>query len=216
MQDWRGFFFDNEEYNVHWWTYPNDCKYASTKTASQYREQWRLRGTQVMQAIIAQWPNAKILVTVDPFYSSSKYGYPDWLGGFFAVGMFAAAPGHMINGGEHYQARTTDDFSKWLNFMKVTLTQSPNSPPLIPSGLTSTWQAQMNQSFGIYDQDKRGTPAMTYSVLQQTIVNAMPYVNEFVWNYSESLDWLTPGAGSEGNWQNAVWNARRQLGLPPP
>ena len=56
---------------------------------------------------------------------------------------------------------------------------------------------------------------MTYSVLQQTIVNAMPYVDEFVWNYSENLDWLTPGAGSEGNWQNAVWNARSQLGTPP-
>jgi hypothetical protein len=212
----EGFFLDNEEYNIHWWQYPNGCKYASIKTASQYREQWRLRGTQVMQAIIAQWPNAKILVTLDPFRSASPYGNLNRLEGFFSVGMFAAAPGHMINGGERYQERTTGDFSNWLNFMKVTLTQSPNSPPLIPSGLTSTWQAQINQSFGIYDQDKYGTPVMSYSVLQSTIVNAMPYVKEFVWNYSENLDWLTQGAGSEGNWQNAVWNARRQLGLSPP
>jgi hypothetical protein len=212
----EGFVFDNEEYNVRWWYYPNSCKYASIKTASQYREQWRLRGTQVMQAIIAQWPNAKILVTLDSFRSSSTYGSPNRLEGFFAMGMFAAAPGHIINGGEHYQERTAGDFSNWLNFMKVTLTQSPNSLPLIPSGLTSTWQAQINQSFGIYDQDKYGTPVMSYSVLRSTIVNAMPYVKEFVWNYSENLDWLTKGAGSEGNWQNAVWNARRQLGLPPP
>ena len=55
----EGLVFDNEEYDVHWWRYPNDCKYASTKTASQYREQWRLGGTQVMQAIIAQRPRAK-------------------------------------------------------------------------------------------------------------------------------------------------------------
>lgn len=212
-----GLVFDNEEYNVHWWQYPNDCKYAGNKTASQYKEQWRLRGNQVMTAIIAQWPNAKILVTIDPYRSSAQYGgSPSWLGGFFAMGMFAAAPGHMINGGERYQERTAGDFSNWLNFMKVTLTQSPNSPPLIPSSLTSNWQAQINQSFGIYDQDKYGSPVMSYSVLQSTIVNAMPYVKEFVWNYSENLDWLTKGAGSEGNWQNAVWNARRQLGLPPP
>ena len=59
-------FYDNEEYNVHMWQYPNDCKYASSKTAAQYQEQWRLRGTQVMQAIIAQWPQAKILVTIGP------------------------------------------------------------------------------------------------------------------------------------------------------
>jgi hypothetical protein len=212
----EGIFLDTEEYNVHWWRYPNDCKYASTKTVSQYQEQWRLRGTQVMQAIIAQWPQAKIVFPIDPFYSSSRFGGPNWLGGFFAMGMFAAAPGHMINGGERYQERTAGDFSNWLNFMKVTLTQPPNSPPLIPSGLTSTWQSQMNQSFGIYDQDKYGTPVMSYSVLQSTIVNAMPYANEFVWNYSGNLDWLTPGAGSGGNWQNAVWNARRQLGLPSP
>ena len=31
----EGFVLDNEEYNVHWWQYPNDCKHASTKTAWQ-------------------------------------------------------------------------------------------------------------------------------------------------------------------------------------
>src|SRR5438093_3592401 len=212
----EGIFFDDEEYRVRMWQYPNDCKYAASKTVTQYREQWRLRGTRVMQDVLAQWPNAKILVTIDPYRSSSDRGNPSWLGGFFAMGMFAAAPGHMINGGERYQLRTTSDFANWLNFMTNTLTQPPSSPPLIPQTLISTWKAQINQSFGIYDQDRVGTPAMTYSVLRQSIVNAMPYVDEFVWNYSENLDWLTPGAGSEGNWQNAVWNARSQLGMPPP
>ena len=31
------------------------------------------------------------------------------------MGMFAAAPGHMINGGERYQLRTTSDFANWLS-----------------------------------------------------------------------------------------------------
>ena len=212
----EGIFLDNEEYGVHMWQYPNHCKYAASKTVTQYREQWRLRGSRVIQDVLAQWPRAKILVTVDPWYSSSTYGSPNWLGGFFAMGMLAGASGHVINGGERYQLRTASDYANWINFMTNTLTQPPNSPPLIPQALISTWKTQINQSFGIYDQDRVGTPAMTYSVLQQTIVNAMPYVDEFVWNYSENLDWLTPGAGSEGNWQNAVWNARSRLGLPPP
>jgi len=46
----EGIFYDNEEYNVHMWQYPGNCKYASTKTASQYQEQWRLRGQQVAQS----------------------------------------------------------------------------------------------------------------------------------------------------------------------
>src|SRR5437870_2671680 len=101
----EGIFFDDEEYRVRMWQYPNDCKYAASKTVTQYREQDRLRGTRVMQDVLAQWPNAKILVTIDPYRSSSDRGNPSWLGGFFAMGMFAAAPGHMINGGERYQLR---------------------------------------------------------------------------------------------------------------
>ena len=140
------------------------------------------------------------------------------MGGYFFMGLFAGAPvgNHVISGGELYYNRTVTQFSNWKNFFGTTLTQSPQSPPLMPSSLYSTWTNNASLSFGISDQDRVGTPAMTYSVLQQTIVNAMPYVDEFVWNYSENLDWLTPGAGSAGNWQNAVWNARSQLGLPPP
>ena len=176
-----------------------------------------------MAAILTQWPTVKILVTIDPSRSTSDKppdalfnGSLSWLGGFFAMGMFAAAPGHVINGGEHYYSRTSANFSNWLNFMVNTLTVPPSSPPLIPSSLKTTWQSKINQSFGIYDQDTVGTPDMNYSVLQTTLVNSVPSASQFVWNYSENLDWLTPGAGSAGNWQNAVWNARSQLGIPPP
>src|SRR6266403_2153970 len=221
----EGIFFANEGNGVKRWQYPKDCKYAASKTVTQYREQWRLRGTRVMQDVLAQWPKAKILVTIGPNRSVTAVpagamfnGDPNWMGGYFFMGLFAGAPvgKHVISGGELYYNRTVTQFSNWTNFFDTALTQSPQSPPLMPSSLYSTWTNNANLSFGIYDQDRVGTPAMTYSVLRQTIVNAMPYVDEFVWNYSENLDWLTPGAGSEGNWQNAVWNARSQLGLPPP
>jgi len=219
----EGIFFDNEEYNVHIWQYPANCKYASTKTASQYQQQWRLRGQQVAQAILAQWPTFKMMHLIGPNRSVHNVpagamfqGDPDWMGGYFFMGMFAGAPGHIINGGELYYNRTVSQFANWLNFDQTTLTQPPQSPPLISSSLFSTWQAQNNQLFGIYDQDTVGSPAMTPSVLQQTITNALPYVNTFVWNYSENLDWLTPGAGASNNWIPAVWNARHAAGLPDP
>jgi hypothetical protein len=205
----EGIFYDNEEYRVRNWDYPQDCKYASVKAASQYQEQWRLRGQQVAQAILAHWPCFKIMHLVCPRNGT-------WLNGFFFMGMFAGAPGHVISGGELYSIRTTSGFSNWINFEDNILSQPPYSPPLIPSSLFTTWTSQNKQSFGIYDQDTSGSPAMTYSVLQQTIINALPYVDTFVWNYSENLDWLTPGAGAANNWIPAVWNARHAAGLPDP
>jgi hypothetical protein len=90
------------------------------------------------------------------------------------------------------------------------------STPIVPTALTSTWQTQMNQTYGIYDQDTVGNPDMSPSVLTTTMVNAMPAVTEFIWNYSEGLDWLVPGGGTTSTWQPAVWSARTQLGLPAP
>src|SRR6266480_902810 len=159
----EGIFFDDEEYRVHMWQYPNDCKYATSKTVTQYREQWRLRGTRVMQDVLAQWPRAKILVTIGPNRSVTAVpagamfnGDPNWMGGYFFMGLFAGAPvgNHVINGGELYYNRTVTQFSNWKNFFKTTLTQSPQSPRLMPSSLYSTWTNHAPLSFGIYDQDR--------------------------------------------------------------
>ena len=76
-------------------------KYGSTKTLSQYQEQFRLRGKEVMQAIIAQWPQAKVVITHGPYASDSRT--PERISqmlpcqdanmsGFFYAGMFSAAP----------------------------------------------------------------------------------------------------------------------------
>ena len=83
------------------WIYPRDMKYGSTKTHSQYQEQFRLRGQQVMQAIIAQWRQAKVVIPYGPYVSDSRN--PSLIsqmlpcqnanmGGFFQAGTFSAAP----------------------------------------------------------------------------------------------------------------------------
>ena len=98
----EGIFFDNECYYENVWIYPRDMKYGSTKTLSQYQEQFRLRGQQVMQAITAQWPQAKVIIPHRPYVSDSRI--PLWISqmlpcqdanmsGFFQAGMFSAAPG---------------------------------------------------------------------------------------------------------------------------
>jgi hypothetical protein len=217
----EGILLDNEEYNVHKWQHPDNCKYASTRTLSQYQEQWRMRGNQVSSAVLAQWPAFRCMHSIGPNRSENgrppgaRFGGNDhWLGGYFFMGMFAGAPGQIIDGGEAYYLRTPNQFANWRNFEVYTLTRPPKSPPLIPSSLFSTWTAQHNQSFGFYDQDTVGSPAMSPSVLQQVILNALPYADSFVWNYDENLNWLTPTVDS--NWVTAIWSARHVAGIPDP
>jgi hypothetical protein len=222
----EGIIYDAEEYNVNIWTYPASVKYPSN-TLSRYQEQWRLRGTQVTQAILAQWPTFKLMHLISPNCSTSstpEFGSNNNLDGYFVMGMFAGAPGHVIDGGECYQLRSTSDFSFFTNFDRNTLSGYPISPPLVPSALLSTWRAQCSIAFGIYDQSTfanewstgRITSTMTPSLLQTTMQNAFPFIDEILWNYSESLDWLTPGAGAATAWIPAVWNARSALGIPVP
>ena len=218
----EGIFYDPEEYNVNIWDYSQGSpKYVATKTLSQYQEQWRLRGTQVAQAILAQWPTFKLLMIMGPNrsvnaapYSGAYSGSPNFLSGYFFAGLFAGAPNNIIDGGEHYYDRTALQFSTWRDFERNVISQSPYSPPLVPSNLLSTWQAQMSNACAFYDQDLGvpiGSTVMSPSVLRTTIVNAAPYVDEIMWNYSESLDWLTPTV--DPIWVNAVLNARRDSGL---
>ena len=87
-------------------------------------------------------------------------GDPNWMGGYFFMGLFAGAPvgNHVISGGELYYNRTVTQFSNWKNFFETTLTQPPQSPPLMPSSLYSTWTNNASLSFGIYDQDELVRP----------------------------------------------------------
>src|SRR5262249_30786915 len=66
-----GIFFDNEEYTGHWLNYPADYP-NPTHTLDEYRTQTRLRGTQIMQAIVAEFPNAVLLVYHGPYVSEPK------------------------------------------------------------------------------------------------------------------------------------------------
>jgi hypothetical protein len=218
----EGIFFDNECYYENVWIYPRDVKYGSTKTLAQYQAQFRLRGQQVMQAIIAQWPQAKVIIPHGPYGSDSRTS--SWISqmlpcqyanmsGFFYAGMFSAAPGQVIDGGENYQYRGTD-FANSKAYRKNT---QPNLSPnyVIPLSLKNSWIASDNISFGIYDRQYYRGPVMNPTVFTQCIVTGVTQADELVWTYSEGRDFLTPG-GVTQDWLHAVWSARSQLGLPPP
>jgi hypothetical protein len=217
-----GIFFDNECYYEKVWIYPRDMKYGTTKTLAQYQAQFRLKGHQVMQAIIEQWPRAKIIFPHGPHVSDSRT--PSWISqmlpcqdtnmsGFFFAGMFSAAPGHVIDGGENYQYRGADFANSKTYRKNVQPNLSPNY--VIPLSLKNSWIASENISFGIYDLRYYTGPLMNPAIFTQCIVTGATQADELVWTYSEGRDFLTPGGVSQ-DWVGAVWRARSQLGLPPP
>ncbi len=68
-----GIVFDNEQYIQPVWDYPLAVNHAATHTIDQYRAQVRLRGKQVMAAMIAEFPNIEVLTSHGPFWSEPKY-----------------------------------------------------------------------------------------------------------------------------------------------
>ena len=66
-----GFYFDVEEYGDPWLDFPEDYDNPVADLAA-YREQTRLRGRQVMEAIAAEWPDAAVLFTFGPWLSEPE------------------------------------------------------------------------------------------------------------------------------------------------
>jgi hypothetical protein len=219
----EGIWFDNEEYFEQMWNYPGDVKYRS-KTLSQYQEQYRLRGHQVMQAIIAKWPAARIVHTHGPYASMSVTpksvtmdqisGSNNDLRGYFFAGMLSAAPGLVVDGGEVYQYRSPSDFANSYNWRKMSM---PNlsADTLIPVSLRGTWMSSDRIAFGTFDQQWRSSYPMNHYIFQSCVADALNRTDYIVWTYAESHNYLAPG-GVSSDWVNAIWNGRRAAGVPNP
>lgn len=220
----EGIFFDNETYYGQMWNYPGECKYGLRNSLSQYQEQYRLRGQQVMEAIRAAWPAVRIIHAHSPCESESRtpasitigqcIGTDTDLAGYFFAGMLSVSPDHVIDGGELYQYRTPTDFFNSYRWRK---TLQPNLSPntLIPSSLAKIWPSYSNISFGMYDQQWVTGYPVDPTIWQTTITNALRQTDYIAWTYAQNHDYLTPGGVSK-DWIDAIWNARTAAGMPAP
>lgn len=211
-----GILFDNEEYKGRLWRYPDNVRYP-WRTRLDYQLQHRRRGRQVMEAIRAVWPTVKFIHLHGPYISEQRTPgsvsllqieqRDDDLRGHFFVGMLvgSTATARVIDGGEVYQYRTPEDFSRSYNFRKHDLPKlSPNH--LVPPWITGLWPNRTSVAFGVYDMAwKEGYP-MTPAILAQTIRYALAQADEYVWLFTEwsgPNQYLRPG-GVAPSWINAV------------
>ncbi|MGH7629652.1 MAG: hypothetical protein ACREOF_09710 [Gemmatimonadales bacterium] len=216
-----GIFFDDEEYWDPWLNYPEDYD-RPTRSLGQYRAQARLRGRQVMEAIVAEFPDIRIIFSHGPYLSEPKTpqwltrqtvndaSYYELLGPFF-VGFVEGAGerAKVIDGGELYRYRTPDDFARSYSWRKYAIAGAEVNSEFVPAALRPVWPARVGISFGVFD---RSWPdpvrdMMNPSILRATLAGAMRTADEYVWFYAERDEWLLP-PGVSSEWIDAVRDAR--------
>ncbi|HKR55784.1 MAG TPA: fibronectin type III domain-containing protein [Gemmatimonadales bacterium] len=224
----KGICFDNEQYAAPWGDYGGHSKYAATKTLAQYQAQARLRGKQVMEAMVAQFPGLVFLTLHGPSVSEPDappaMEFPQWqsgnelLGPYFAGFMEGAGDSATcMDGGELYTLRTEAQFQAAYDWNRNVLPSDTVDCAFIPSTLRGVWPGRSSISFGIYDCPWGGA-GMSPAILRTTIANALRRADRYAWFYAEASTYLLPAAlgGASAAWVDAVRLGRTDAGTTPP
>ena len=220
----KGLCFDNEQYFAPWGDYSGSTKYAATKTLANYQVQARLRGKQVMEAMVAQFPDIAVITLHGPSVSEPKapasLEFPQWQSGNELLGPFFA--GFMegvndtaanIDGGELYTLRTEAQFEASYTWNRNTIASDTVNCAFIPPALRTVWPAKSSISFGVYDMPFAGAD-MNSTILRSTLANALRRADRYVWYYAEASTYLLPAGsgGASAAWVDAIRQARTDAG----
>jgi hypothetical protein len=223
----KGICFDNEQYHAPWGNYGSHLKYYSTKSFSEYQAQARLRGKQLMEAMVAEYPDVVLLTLHGPYISEpdapSGLQFPQWQSGNELMGPFfaghaegAGSTGCNIDGGELYTLRSADHFQASYYWRRHELPSDEIDCSFIPSALRQDWAARSCLSFGVYDCAFGGA-SMSASILRSTLANAMKQADKYVWFYAEAATYLLPpgSGGASQTWVDAIAGAQADV-VPAP
>jgi hypothetical protein len=198
--------FDAEPYGFDPWHYPSQ-KHAKTKSFADYRAIARQRGAQFMTAIQQELPHAvvhtfftfsyaaNLVGKGDPYdaLENHHYGlYFDFLNGMLS----AAGPGVTLTDGNErsYYYQNSESFFRSYHAMRQTglaLVERGN----VPKFLLQTQAAQALYVDHLFDLRKRTvlsrfmTPGERAKWFQHNVYWAMTTADEFVWLYSEKMNW---------------------------
>jgi len=217
-----GIFYDNEEYKEKTWLWPGDFRYPQ-RSLREYRDQMRLRGRQVMQAMVAEFPSIVVLTFHGPYVSdphtpdgvtlSQAGARAEDLRGAFFVGMVegAGARATVVDGGECYQYRSTADFDQSYRWRKYDLASARVNSVVIPPELRASWPGRVSVAFATYNKQWLRGYTMNPGTMRTCLINALRRSDKYVWVYVEDewvkrdppADWLAAvregiGAGKAG------------------
>jgi len=210
-----GIAFDNEEYSGRWSNYPGSADYPE-KTLQEYQDQARKRGREIMQAVMAVWPEAIIWTFNGPYYSEMKtltecrvctgHGpLNNQLFGPFAVGLMETrgSSATYVDGGSAYWYEQENEFITSYNWRRYGMASTETNCYYIPASFRSTYPSRINISFGLYNDPSSLYGGMTPALLRQVTHYSLKHADSFVWYYVEGDNYLRSGGVSE-EWAEAL------------
>jgi len=229
----KGIFFDNEQYippSPNWANYPDGVAHPQF-TLAQYQAQARLRGNQVMAAIIAIYPTIAVFTAHGPYISEPSapasmffpqvQSYNELLGPFF-VGMRETIGdvSENVDGGELYGLRSATEFLNSYNWRKYTIADASTNCAFIPASNPddrTAWSWHTSISFGVYDSfDSASGRSMDPPTVTTTLRNALAQSDHYVWFYPEAYSYLIPSNDPSGRGAPQTWVSAVRASLSPP
>jgi len=218
----KGVYFDNETYFSKWSHYPVGVEYPALNLRA-YQDQARLRGRQVMEAMVAQFPDIVVISLHGPYVSEPKAPaplFPQWsttnqlLGPFFCGFLEGAGKrATCVDGGRLFHLRTAKEFQDSYAFRKIGITQEKVDSDFIPAPLRAAWPFKLNVAFGVYDRPF-GQVDMDPDTLRPTLATALRQSDRYAWLQVEFRSFLkaSKNGGAAEPWLNAVRQARADAG----
>jgi hypothetical protein len=217
----EGIAFDNEEYFEHWTDYPSQSDYPN-KSLAEYQAQTRLRGQQVMEAIIKEFPDIELLFFVSPSISEPKtparigslwlgnYAQQNELMGPFFAGFLEGlgTEAVLIDGGAQYKLRYPYEFEELYEWRKYGMASDQTNSAFIPSDLRPAWRERVDFAFGIYNLPWQGRD-MTPDTMGPVLFNALNFADRYAWLYIEYDDLVGPNA-IEQDWVDWIRWGKQQ------
>ena len=225
-----GVVFDPEPYGENPWLYPGKF---TDKSFAEVQAQVRKRGAQFMTALQTDMPNLKVLDFFQLALFQPAVDNPDpkvreeiqttkpWhnflalMPAFFLGMLDAANPGAVIIDGneQSYYYESPEDFYREYHLMKQRV------KTLVPRALWKKYDSQVQAGMALYVDQPLGTrgdikttgnwlsPADRLKFFENNVYYAMTTTDEYVWCYSERMNWwqnYTPSAGEPAPNANAL------------
>lgn len=200
----RGIVIDNEQKGF--WNYQSSPQYFIGHTLKESHMQARLRGKEVMQAIVSEFPEAHVIVLHGPYTSATAnkqrgISCSDYaLLGAFAAGVIEGSGPKSIacDGGELYDFRDEKEFRSSYQWRKFGITDPSVVPPVqfMDDKLRSVWSKNISIAYGVYaserpDVTKGGwKPITDMKIVRNTVATALKVADDYVWHYTERFDWF--------------------------
>ena len=186
----------NDQYHpIPVWEHPNPLTSAA-KILAEYRQQVRLRGKQIMEACVREYPAFKLALMIGP--ADAEPGDPHiklrresfaLLTAFYS-GLVAGAgeKGMVIDASVFYYAKERKAFVGSYQFRKFEIPSSRHDSPSIPKADRALWRRRLKIGYGL-----------CYGYTEEGMTNALMQCDYMSWYYN-GADNLDPETTKQKWW----------------